>query len=283
MTDRRRWLDEQYSPSRSARDPQGAAARWLDGTNALRKRVASENRRLIRYGERERNQVELFLPQSPHPVSVLVFLHGGWWQEGSIDVVGFPAQTFLDAGIGWASIGYTLAPEATLHEIVLEVDAALAALVSQARDRVDTSNLLLSGHSAGAHLAAAHAVRVDLGAAQTRIASLLLLSGAYDLEPVQESYVNQLVRMSPEDAIALSPLRHGRPRGLPITIAVGADETEEFVRNSRALHRAWSGGDAVTQFVEVSGRDHFDLLDELAASDGVIAQCAVGMLRASRS
>lgn len=283
MTERRRWLDEQYSPSRSARDPHGATARWRAGTADARAQHSGEQHRVIRYGSRPRNEIELFLPRVATPVPTLLFLHGGWWQEGSIDVAGFPAKAFTDAGFGWGSIGYTLAPEATLHDIVSEVDLALAALVGAADDRIDPSRMILSGHSAGAHLAAAHAVRLGDGLARTQVSGLLLVSGAYDLPPVQESYVNDLVRMSFEEAVALSPLRHGRPRGLPVVIGVGSDETDEFIRNARELWEAWSVGSASTELIEVEKRDHFDILDELTVPEGVLAQNAFTLLRAGRS
>lgn len=253
--------------------------RWRDGTAMARDRHSAGQHRLIRYGPAPRNVVELFLPPGAGQVPTVLFLHGGWWQEGSIDAVGFLAPAFTDAGFGWGSIGYTLAPEARLGEIVTEVDRALAALVHDAADRVDASRLILSGHSAGAHLAAAHAVRVDGGLAQTKVGGLLLVSGAYDLPPVQESYVNELVQMSPGDAVALSPLRHPRPEGLPVVIAVGADETDEFTRNSRALYQAWSDERTSTVLLEIEKRDHFDILDELAVRNGVLADRAFTLLR----
>lgn len=257
--------------------------RWRAGTEAARAQHVGERRRLIRYGTRPRNVVELFLPLRTAPAPTILFLHGGWWQEGSIDVASFPASLFTDAGFGWGSIGYTLAPEATLGEIVVEVEQALAALVRHAGDRVDASRLILAGHSAGAHLAAAHAVRVDRGEAQAPVAGLVLLSGAYDLRPVQESYVNDLVGMSPEDATSLSPLLQARPSGIPMLIGVGTAETEEFVRNSRSLHREWSDDRARTDLVEVQRRDHFDLLDEFASVEGVLAQRAFSLLDAARA
>ena len=56
-----------------------------------------------------------------------MFIHGGYWQRNSKD--GF---SNLIAGLharGWAGAlpGYTLAPDATLTEIVAEINAALGA------------------------------------------------------------------------------------------------------------------------------------------------------------
>ena len=47
-------------------------------------------------------------------------LHGGWWQEGSIDDAGRVASALRDEGAIAVSIGYSLAPNLSLPEIVAE-------------------------------------------------------------------------------------------------------------------------------------------------------------------
>jgi arylformamidase len=82
----------------------------------------------LRYGPRERNTWDLFPAKDPR-APCLVFIHGGYWQRNSKDMF-----TNLIGGPyvhGWAAAlpGYTLAPDATLTDIVAEIRAALNWLV----------------------------------------------------------------------------------------------------------------------------------------------------------
>lgn len=231
----------------------------------------------IPHGAGSQASSEIFLPADETPAPMVAFLHGGWWQEGSIDMAAAPATSFTRAGIAWASLGYTLAPHASLEQIVAEVDHALERVVAAAGRRIDPMRIVLAGHSAGAHLAAMHATRVDSGASRVAVQGLLLVSGAYDLVPVQKSYVNDLVQMTPEAAAALSPINRRRPIGVEAVVAVGSKEGEEFLRNSGALQSAWSEPAAPVGLMELEGRDHFDILDELASSSGALFSRAVAM------
>lgn len=275
--DQRAWLDLQYSPSKTARDPEGAAARWRDGTVAARNAHAEGRWIHVSHGSGLHSASEIFLPVDEAPSPMIAFIHGGWWQEGSIDVSAAPATTFTSAGIAWASLGYTLAPQATLGQIIAEIGHALGKVIEASGGRVDPTRIVLAGHSAGAHLAASHAIRVHSGASRVAVQGLLLVSGAYDLGPVQKSYVNDAVQMSPEEAEALSPALQERPRDIEAVIAVGLEEGEEFVRNARTLRSVWSDMAATTELLEIEGRDHFDILDELAADSGVLFRRAVAM------
>ena len=59
---------------------------------------------------------------------VLVFFHGGYWQELSKQESAFAAPQCLARGIAYAAVDYTLAPKATLSAIVDECRAAVARL-----------------------------------------------------------------------------------------------------------------------------------------------------------
>src|ERR1700731_4206411 len=78
----------------------------------------------LRYGKRERNTWDLF-PQSDPDTPCIVFIHGGYWQRSAKEQ--FANLIAGPHARGWAAAlpGYTLAPDATLTEIVAEIDAAL--------------------------------------------------------------------------------------------------------------------------------------------------------------
>ncbi|MEI7605004.1 MAG: alpha/beta hydrolase [Chloroflexota bacterium] len=205
---------------------------------------------------------------------MFAMLHGGWWQEGSIDDAGRYAQIVTDAGGIHLSIGYTLTPHVTLGEILDEVATAIDAIATHAEQfGGDPSRIVLGGHSAGAHLAAmlvtagAGRIRDDVRA---RIAGLMLISGAYDLAPIAESYVNDAVRMSEQDALQLSPALLEPLRDIPVHVAVGARESEEFHRNAALLTERWSPYLRALVSETIADRDHFDILEEMDTPGGAL-------------
>jgi arylformamidase len=280
-SERRAWLDEQYSPSHTAHDFNRSIQLYLDGTDAARAAIRGDRHRVLAYGTRTSNRIECFLPPA-HGANgetsrggrrlgapIFAFLHGGWWQELSIDAAAAPARVITDAGAIYASIGYTLAPAASLREITAEVSSALITLASRATDLGgDPRRIVVAGHSAGAHLAAAQLTALAPSEARETIAGLLLIGGAFDLAPIAESYVNEKVLMSAEDAVALSPALLPPLHNVPVRMRVGEDEPEEFHRNAALLLQRWSPNLSSIDSATLAGRDHFDALDELADPEG---------------
>ena len=139
----------------------------------------------IRYGARERNRID-FLSSEPS-APTLVFVHGGYWQSRTKETFAFCAAGPLSHGINVAFIGYTLAPEASLDQIVAEIRSAVDYLVQDLPELVgNPSHIVLSGWSAGGNLSC---MTLD----HPYVKAGLLISGLYDLEP----RVNILLNLSP--------------------------------------------------------------------------------------
>src|SRR5262249_58233806 len=109
----------------------------------------------LRYGPRERNRIDFLKARDGAPT--LLFIHGGYWQARAKETFALFAEGPLAHGINVALIGYTLAPEATLDQIVAEIHAGidflrqeLPALCGDAKG--DSKAIVVSGWSAGGHL-----------------------------------------------------------------------------------------------------------------------------------
>ena len=83
----------------------------------------------LRYGPRERNRIDFLKAADKAPT--LVFIHGGYWQKRAKEAFTLFAEGPMAHGINVAMIGYTLAPEATLDEIVAEIHAGIDFLAEQ--------------------------------------------------------------------------------------------------------------------------------------------------------
>lgn len=258
-------LDRELSPSRSAKDAAGVLRRHEHDTAAL---ASAPGLRVVRdcvYGPRPRARLDLCLPNRPGPAPCLAFLHGGFWQEGSKAGSGFAARALAAAGWAHAGIGYTLMPEVRLADIVAEAAAAVRWLAREGPAHgIDGRRIVVAGHSAGGHLAAALLAGLGGAEAAALIAGVVLVSGVFDLAPIAASYVNDVARLDMADVAALSPLGLVPVRDVPVHILVGADEPAAFRQQSQALQAAWTPMLSTVTVTEAAGRDHFDVLDELA-------------------
>ena len=248
---------------------------------AVARRAAQESgvHRLVSYGDA--SSLELFSGTTSAQPTFLMF-HGGWWQEGSIEDGGRYATTLVPLGAAHVSVGYPLAPQATLPAIVGQAVAAVEYLLDHADEfGCDTDRIVAGGHSAGAHLAAMLVTEYAPERVRRAISGLLLIGGAFDLEPIAESYVNDLVGMSRSEARTLSPVNYRPIRDIPVVIRVGENEPSEFHRQSALLAERW-GAHATVSLAQVPGRDHFDVLEELDSPGGSLLHDAAGLLRVAR-
>ena len=167
-----------------------------------------------------------------------MFIHGGWWRSLDKPDFSFIAPAYTRVGINVALLNYTLAPQATLAEITLQQLRALAWLYRNARKYdFDPQRIVLSGHSAGAHLSAMLMTALwplygdDLS--QDLIRAGIVLSGLYDMETVRRSdYVNWILKLTAASVNALSPALMPKSHAAPFIAAVGGLESDEFKRQN---------------------------------------------------
>lgn len=109
------------------------------------------------------------------------------------------AEGPLPYGFDAALIGYTLAPDATLTGIVGEVRAAARWLHARGpASGVASGKFVLCCWSAGVHMTTMALADADAG---------LAVSGVYEREPCRQNYVNDKLKFTLDEQLALSPIR----------------------------------------------------------------------------
>lgn len=285
LADEAAWPRDRLDPDYRARDCVAPAdfdrivAAYAAGTAAARAALTPAT---MTYDEVSGEALDLYgaMPGERRPC--VVFLHGGYWRALSRHDSGFMAPALASAGIACAVPDYTLAPAAGLAEIVRQARAAFAFLWRRAEAlHLDRGRIVVTGSSAGGHLAAAVAAAGWQAAAELpdrAVAGALPISGLFELAPVAAAFPQDWLRLTPAEVAALSPLRHLPPAGTPVTVALAASETPGFVRQSAAYAAALG-----TRPVTVAGRNHFDVILDLAdpASDlfGRLAALALAQPR----
>jgi acetyl esterase/lipase len=108
----------------------------------------------IAFGADPRQRLD-FTPGPGRRAPLVIFIHGGGWSFGDKRMAGHMAAHFHGLGYAFASLNYRLVPDANPQQQAEDVAAAIAHLVRNAgRLGIDPERIIVSGHSAGAHLAA---------------------------------------------------------------------------------------------------------------------------------
>jgi arylformamidase len=262
--------EREYSPSSVIGGTYAPyVARYVAESDAARQTLRVQ--RDVRYGAAPRACLDFFpAPAAASRPGLLVYIHGGYWQELSKEASAFLAPAWHAAGFAHAVLGYTLAPEARLPEIVLECRSALAWLRGHADTLgFDSADVVVAGSSAGGYLAAACA---DLAR------GIVPISGIFDVAPLIGTSINDALGLDAQSAASLDLLRPGRPR-CPAVVAWGEIETSEFKRQSRAFATRLAADGIACTTAEIAGRNHFDVVLQLGDATSPLFAAARALFR----
>ena len=208
---------------------------------------------------------------------VLVFIHGGYWQARDKRDFSCVGAGPLAAGFHVVMAEYTLAPGAKVPDMVGEIGLLLEALRAHPvlGDRAGSfPRIVLSGHSAGGHLAAMHR-------AHAAVAGVLAISGLFDLEPIRRGALNDALGLREQDVAGCSPLaRIGR--GAATVVAVGGAELPELQRQSREYQAGLRDAGEASRLLEIPHANHLSILAELEGREGVLLAAALALAEQAR-
>ncbi len=143
--------DAAYNNSAAVSDSTQIVDRWIADSAAFR---AKHPEHLdLAFGPGDRTKWDLFPSDNPK-APVLAFIHGGYWQARNREHFSCFAEGLMAHGWSVAMPGYTLAPAATLTQIVAEIRSALDWLGAHGGEHGLAGPIILSGWSAGGQLAA---------------------------------------------------------------------------------------------------------------------------------
>lgn len=266
-------LDAAYNNTEAVSDSHIFMDRWRKRSTILRR---ADNASLdIAYGPRAATRLDYFsAPGANAPL--FVFFHGGYWQNNSKEIFAFSSAGPIARGINVAVIGYTLAPEAKLTQIVEESRQALDFLSDRANKfTLGHEKIFVGGWSAGGHLAA-------LASDHPAVHGGLSISGIFDLEPIALSYLNEKLRLDEHEITALSPLHNLSDKISPIHLYVGAVELDELRRQSEIYEAEANNLNLPVSLSILPEHNHYSILDELADSGGILTLKLVQLTEMSK-
>lgn len=235
-------------------------------------------------------RLNLFLPAGTG-WPVVVFVHGGSWDEGSKDLEVGGADIYNNIGrylatqgIGVAVVGYRLLPDVTWQQQASDVAAAVQWVGAHAAEYGGNSKcVFVMGHSAGAQLAARVALDPSArgvgGEPMPALCGVIGVSGAgYDLTD-QRTYdlgndphfYEQRFGGTADWQQAASPIRFvtagATARIPPFLLLYAGGETKPLQRQSQLLHATLLEAGAASSLVVVPGESHTRIVLTLSRDD----------------
>ena len=220
----------------------------------------------VPYGPDPRQAFDLFHPQQAREGAAVMFVHGGYWRAFDRDSFSHMARGVMAHGLAVAVPGYRLCPSVRIADIIDDIRAAVRRLHALTGKRI-----VVAGHSAGGHLAAAMLATdwpaLDPSLPADLVPAAYAVSGLFELEPLIHTSVNAALRMDEEEARAASPLLWPAPSGRSLDAVVGGLESGEYLRQSRRIATEWGEAGVVTRLEILPGRNHFTAIAPLADPD----------------
>lgn len=237
--------------------------------------------RPLTYGREPRQGVYFYTRSRAGRAPLIVYLHGGGWSAGSpkAGAGGAQADHFTSRGFAYATIGYRFVPAATVEQQLADVAQAIAFLRKQ--PGVDSSRIVLTGHSSGAHMAAligsdpAYLQKAGVPFAVVK-AVVLLDPAVLDIPPIMaaggggaiDRYFRPAFGDDPERQSALSPMKHVEAPNAPAW-AILHDANNGFAAGQSADFVAGLRGAGVKEaaVLPIANTTHVRLNDEIGRSD----------------
>ena len=274
-------LDAQYDQATLVPDVTPYTARWTIETETAKRRFRCIERQA--YGPHPDEWVDVYRPdEEAGDAPIVVFFHGGAWRAQQIGTTGHPAFAYAGAGAQFIAVNFTVAPDATIDEMVRQCRGAAAFVYHAAVDwGGNPERIFLLGHSSGAHLVSNVAVTdwAPLGLPTDLVKGIAVASGPYDLAPVLLSKRNAYLHLDRAAAERNTAARHLRPNLPPAVISWGGKELAEFKRQGQAFADKWEDKTASVTRLFFACNNHFDQRDEIAKPNGPFAKAFRSMMK----
>jgi arylformamidase len=222
----------------------------------------------VSYGPGARNIIDMF--PSRNQGDIVVFIHGGYWQALDGSFFSHLAAGLNAHGVSVAIPSYDLCPQVCIEDIIAQMRMAARELARLGR------RLVVSGHSAGGHLAACLMATdwrsIDPALPQGLVKAAYTISGLFDLGPLVGTSVNNALGLDEAAARRASPLFWPPPARGSLDAVVGEQEGAEYHRQSRTIVDVWGRAGIETRFAEVPGANHFTAIAPLADPGSAMTQ-----------
>jgi acetyl esterase/lipase len=222
-------------------------------------------KRDLAYGQGPRARLDLYVPDGlAAPAPVILFFYGGSWQSGSKNIYRAFGQAFASAGIIAAVADYRLYPEVKYPAFIHDGAQAFRFVrESIERHGGDPERIFLSGHSAGAYIAAMLACDpAYLESDAAAIRGVIGIAGPYDFLPLYDPVLIDI--FGGDRVMTTQPIKYARNKTPPMLLAHGSADTTVGAGNSRRMAKRLREAGNSFELIEYKGSSHLGIILSLA-------------------
>lgn len=219
---------------------------------------------------RGRHVLDIYRPADISDAPVLIFIHGGAWSTGSKDFFSYIGRVFAERGYVTVIPNYRLSPAVQHPAHIRDVARAYAWTAANIADYGgDPSRIVLSGHSAGGHLAALLALNERYLTEQdldgSAIQGVIGISGIYDVTSLPPFLVaNAVFTSDPEAQRDASPIFHVDKLEPPFLLLYAQFDYPTLGTQAERLHDRLIGRNVESRIREIRNRVHETIVFRIA-------------------
>jgi arylformamidase len=266
-------IDAEYNLAEVIGDPSSYFERYANESASARSDI--DCMLDVRFGPTVEETLDIF-PAAQADAPILFFIHGGYWKRMSSKEFSYVARGFVPHGVTVIVSNYALCPKVSVPEITRQARAAIAwAKTTEFAFNGDRDNINVAGHSAGGHLATRTLTTDwvnDYDLPADTVKSAYSFSGVYDLSPLRYAFVQPALQLTDEVIQRESPLFNIPESAGPLVAEVGAQESNEFRRQSADFVNAWQAAGLEGSYVEQAGTNHFSVIHDLGDPESALCE-----------
>ena len=266
-------IDQEYNPRFIVENTDELIKSYF--TESQRVLREYSNRSAVAYGPTLSETLDIF-PAEKLCSPIHIFFHGGYWHSLTSRDFAFVAEGLVRNGITAVLVNYALCPSVSIDEIVRQSRAAAAWTYRNAEDfGGNPEQITVSGHSAGGHLTGmllSTDWEKNYGLPPNLIKGFLPVSGLFDLKPFPFSWLQPKLLLTSEQVLRNSPVFLKPVYSPHVMVAVGADESHEFQRQSKNYTIFLQKHGVPAEYLSMPGKNHFNIIHDFLGDGGLFCK-----------
>lgn len=224
---------------------------------------------LVQYGLDPAQSLFVFRPNGvATSLPVLIFVHGGSWEEDNAADYGFIGRAFAAQGYLTLVINYRARPHHTYPAFIEDVAQGVAWANQHAQQYGGNGDqIYLVGHSAGAYNVAQAVLDqhyfINAGANPGSVKAVATLAGPFDFLPL-DSPITQATFGDVADLSSTQPINFAHRNAPPFLILHGSADATVYPKNAVSLSLHLQQAGAHPKLVEYKDISHTGILLALA-------------------